>query len=134
MSLLVSSADASAYRPRLKRRSLAGKRRTPLLDSDQRVVFLQNVETVNEKPSDEAAKLLEILTPMDPELPGDGQHFCGFCARHFVSLDVLREHESSKTHKKRRKEVISESQSLDQALISEMAVGFTRETKKARGT
>lgn len=134
MSLLVSSADASAYRPRLKRRSLAGKRRTPLLDSDQRVVFLQSVEIVSDKPSDEAVKLLEILTPTDPELPGDGQHFCGFCARHFVSAEVLREHESSKTHKKRRKEVISESQSLDQAIISELAVGFTRETKRPRAS
>lgn len=132
MSLQVSAADASAYRSRLKRVTLAGKRRTPLLHADQRVVFLQKLDNASQKPQEELSKTLEVLTPMDPELPGDGQNFCGFCSRHFVSEAVLREHELSKTHKKRRKEVIAESQSLDQELISEMAVGFTRETKKPR--
>jgi hypothetical protein len=132
MSLQVSAADASAYRPRLKRESLANKRRTPLLDSDQRVTFLQKLDIVNEKPANEAIKSLELLTPVDPELPGDGQFFCGFCARHFVSGVVLQEHEKSKTHKKRRKEVITESSTMDQEIISELAVGYTRETKKTR--
>lgn len=132
MSLQVSAADASAYRPRLKRQTLADKRRTPLLDSDQRVVFLQRLEVLNQKPIEEASKSLEVITPVDPELPGDGQFFCGFCARHFINESVLRQHELSKTHKKRRKEVISESQTIDQELISELAVGFTRETKKGR--
>ena len=132
MSLQVSAADASAYRPRLKRQALADKRRTPLLDADQRVCFLQKLEVANDLPEQESSKSLEILTPMDPELPGDGQFFCGFCARHFISAHVLKEHELSKTHKKRRKEVISESQTMDQEIISELAVGFTRETKKSR--
>lgn len=102
------------------------------MDSDQRVTFLQKLDIVNEKPANEAIKSLEILTPVDPELPGDGQFFCGFCARHFVSSTVLQEHEKSKTHKKRRKEVITESSTMDQEIISELAVGYTRETKKTR--
>ena len=132
MSLLVSAADASAYRPRLKRRSLAGKRRTPLMDADQRVGFLQKLEKVYEQPQEQARQLLDILTPADPEIAGDGQFFCGFCSRHFITEAVLREHEGSKTHKKRRKQVLEESQTMDQELISELAVGYSRETKKPR--
>jgi hypothetical protein len=132
MSLLVSAADASAYRPRLKRRTLAGKRRTPLLDTDQRVSFIQAVEAALQKPEDEAKKILQTIVPADPELAGDGQYFCGFCSRHFISVEVLREHEASKTHKRRRKQVIEESQTMDQELISELAVGFQRENKKVR--
>jgi len=132
MSLLVSSADASAYRSRLKRVSLSGKRRTPLLDADQRVDFIQKLEIVTSQPEEIANQSLSILTPVDPELAGDGQHFCAWCARHFVSAAVLQEHERSKTHKRRRKDVIAEGNTLDQELISEMAVGFTRETKKSR--
>ncbi len=134
MSLLVSAADASAYRNRLKRTSLSGKRRYPLLDADQRVDFLQKIEMVEALPSEQAAQGYEILMPSDPELPGDGKFFCAWCARHFINEGVLREHELSKTHKKRRKEVLAEGSSMDQQLISELAVGFTRETnKKTRG-
>jgi hypothetical protein len=132
MSLLVSAADASAYRSRLKRKSLANKRRTPLLDADQRVAFLQKVDHALEQDSENARKSLEALAPVDPELAGDGQYFCGYCSRHFISVEVLRSHETSKTHKKRRKEVIAESQTLDQEIISELAVGFNREIKKPR--
>ena len=96
------------------------------------MTFLQKLEVTNEQTPDDASKTLEVLTPMDPEIPGEGQSFCGFCARHFVSPAVLAEHELSKTHRRRKKEVISESQSMDQELISELAVGFTRETKKLR--
>lgn len=102
------------------------------MDADQRVSFLQKVETALLLPQDEAKKSLETLAPMDPELAGDGQYFCGFCSRHFISHHVLQTHEASKTHKRRRKEVVAESQTMDQELISELAVGFTRETKKAR--
>jgi hypothetical protein len=132
MSLLVSSADASAYRSRLKRVSLSGKRRFPLLDADQRVDFIQKLEVVSNQPEEIATQSLSVLTPVDPELAGDGQYFCPWCARHFISAAVLAEHEKSKTHKKRRKDVIAEGNTLDQELISEMAVGFTRETKKPR--
>ena len=104
----------------------------PLLDADQRVSFLQKVEKALEKNETEARKELAVLAPVDPELAGDGQFFCGFCSRHFISEVVLREHEASKTHKRRRKQVVEESQTMDQELISELAVGFTRETKKPR--
>ena len=124
MSLVVTAADASAYRSRLKR---AGKRRTPLMDSDQRVEFIQKCETEGLSP-----EAVALMTPVDPELPGGGQFFCAWCARHFINETVLKEHEASKTHKRRRKDVLAEGLTLDQELISEMAVGFTRETKKAR--
>ena len=102
------------------------------MDADQRVTFLQSVESALEKPQAEAKKVLDVLAPNDPELAGDGQFFCGFCSRHFISFDVLKSHEASKTHKRRRKEVLEESQTMDQALISELSVGYQRETKKAR--
>ena len=85
-----------------------------------------------QKPEEQAKKTLEALAPMDPEIAGDGQYFCGFCSRHFISYAVLQAHEASKTHKRRRKEVIEESQTMDQELISELAVGYSRETKKPR--
>ena len=132
MSLLVSSADASAYRSRLKRETLARKRRTPLLFADQRVDFIQKLDQISQQPEEQANESLSVLNPVDPELPGDGQHFCPWCARHFVNATVLEEHEKSKTHKKRRKEVLTEGSTLDQELISEMAVGFSRETKRGR--
>ena len=131
MSLQVTAADASAYRCRLKRVSAAGKRRTPLMDSDQRVDFIQKLEA-SRQVEGALADAISYLTPMDPELPGGGQYFCGWCARHFVSQAVLAEHEASKTHKRRRKDVIAEGTNLDQEIISELAVGFTRETKKMR--
>jgi hypothetical protein len=102
------------------------------MDADQRVSFLQKVETALQKPENEAKKTLEVLAPMDPEIAGDGQYFCGFCSRHFISYEVLKTHEASKTHKRRRKEVIEESNTIDQELISELAVGYSRETKKPR--
>ena len=128
----MSSADASAYRSRLKRDSLAKKRRTPLLFADQRVEYIQKLDQISQQPQDQANESLSVLNPVDPELPGDGQYFCAWCARHFVNASVLEEHERSKTHKKRRKEVLSEGSTMDQELISEMAVGFSRETKRGR--
>ena len=132
MSLLVSSADASAYRSRLKRTSLAGKRRYPLLDADQRFDFLEKLKVISTQNDEDATNSLAVLTPVDPELPGDGQHFCVFCSRHFITAAVLGEHERSKTHKKRCKEVEAEKGKPDQSINSELAVGFTRETKKFR--
>ena len=130
MSLLVDAASAAAYRPRLKRKAMSGKRRTPLMDEDQRLVFLQKVE--QEKAQGRLYPDAEVVThPFDPELAGDGQFFCAWCARHFTNADVLEEHEKSKTHKRRRKEVEKEGV-YDQEIISELAVGFTRETKKPR--
>jgi hypothetical protein len=102
------------------------------MDTDQRVSFIQSVEAALQKPEADAKKDLDILAPNDPELAGDGQFFCGFCSRHFITYDVLKAHEASKTHKRRRKEVLEESQTMDQALISELAVGYQRETKKHR--
>lgn len=100
------------------------------MDADQRVDFIQKMEMVDALPADQAAIGHEMLMPMDPELPGDGKFFCAWCARHFITAAVLREHESSKTHKKRRKEVLSEGSHMDQQIISELAVGFSRETNK----
>ena len=101
------------------------------MDSDQRVDFLQKLEA-GRQIHGALADAVSTLTPMDPELPGDGQFFCGWCARHFVTQAVLSEHEASKTHKRRRKEVIAEGTTMDQELISELAVGFTRETRELK--
>lgn len=45
---------------------------------------------------------LSIL-PIDPDLPGAGQHFCRACAKYFISNEVLETHNMTKVHKKRVK-------------------------------
>jgi bud site selection protein 20 len=103
-----------------------------LLFADQRVDYIQKLDQISQQTEAQAYESLSVLKPVDPELPGDGQYFCAWCARHFVNATVLAEHEKSKTHKKRRKEVLAEGSTLDQELVSEMAVGFSRETKRSR--
>jgi bud site selection protein 20 len=44
----------------------------------------------------------------DTELPGLGQFYCHECARHFISLDSLTAHKSTKLHKKRVKVLLTE--------------------------
>ena len=39
--------------------------------------------------------------PLDPDLPGLGQHYCVHCARHFISTGDLGVHLRTKLHKKR---------------------------------
>merc|ERR1712183_12116 len=38
---------------------------------------------------------------LDPDLPGEGQHYCIPCARYFISGTCLTEHKKTKNHKKR---------------------------------
>uniref|UniRef100_UPI00358DD9E8 zinc finger protein 593 n=1 Tax=Myxine glutinosa TaxID=7769 RepID=UPI00358DD9E8 len=41
----------------------------------------------------------------DPDLPGEGQHYCLHCARHFIDQRALKEHFRTKVHKKRLKQL-----------------------------
>jgi hypothetical protein len=38
---------------------------------------------------------------IDEDLPGLGQYYCTFCARHFMSQETLETHEKTKDHKRR---------------------------------
>merc|ERR1712188_168317 len=41
--------------------------------------------------------------PIDPDLPGLGQHYCVSCATHFVDSKALVDHKKTKPHKRRLK-------------------------------
>jgi hypothetical protein len=60
-------------------------------DIDQIQDDLKKEEVVGDKMAFEA----------DEDLPGMGQFYCTPCARHFVSLETLQDHEKSKLHKRR---------------------------------
>jgi bud site selection protein 20 len=60
----------------------------------------------------------------DDDAPGGGEHYCVPCARHFISAAVLAQHEGTKPHKKRLKEVAEEK--WDQA-AADAAAGKSRE-------
>jgi len=51
-------------------------------------------------------KAIEKITPYKEltDLPGHGQHYCLYCARHFIDAQSKSEHERGKVHKKRVKE------------------------------
>ena len=61
---------------------------------------------------------------LDEDLPGMGQFYCLQCARHFVDEQTLREHEQTKVHKRRLKDVAQEQYSQREA---ELAAGKTIE-------
>ncbi|EEB06238.1 zinc finger protein [Schizosaccharomyces japonicus yFS275] len=61
--------------------------------------------------------------PLDPDLPGLGQHYCIECARHFESDHSLREHRRSKIHKRRLKQLQEVPYTQEEA---EAAVGIVR--------
>eukprot|EP00954_Amorphochlora_amoebiformis_P024964 1369851-Amorphochlora_amoeboformis.AAC.1 len=46
-----------------------------------------------------------LKLPFDPDLPGLGQFYCPHCARYFINLNTLRNHERTKDHKKQMKRV-----------------------------
>lgn len=57
---------------------------------------------------------------LDEDLPGMGQFYCLQCARHFVDELTLRQHEQTKIHKRRLKDVAQEQYTHKEA---ELAAG-----------
>ena len=47
----------------------------------------------------------KFTVEIDDDLPGRGQFYCTFCARHFADQATLTTHEASKDHKRRLKDV-----------------------------
>jgi bud site selection protein 20 len=45
----------------------------------------------------------KVRTPLDLDLPGQGQFFCPSCSRYFINEPTLHSHLKSKPHKKRVK-------------------------------
>lgn len=53
--------------------------------------------------------------PIDFDLPGLGQHYCVECARYFISDEVLAQHNKTKKHKARLKELKEKPYSQEEA-------------------
>ncbi|CAI9580317.1 unnamed protein product [Staurois parvus] len=52
---------------------------------------------------------------IDYDVPGNAQHYCLHCARHFVDLKTLKEHFKTKVHKKRLKQLRDEPYTQEEA-------------------
>tara|TARA_A100001035_G_C27323873_1_gene295280 strand:- start:102 stop:494 length:393 start_codon:yes stop_codon:yes gene_type:complete len=61
----------------------------------------------------ELGKKLEFK--IDEDLPGLGQHYCTPCARHFTDEQTLLQHNKSRGHKRRCKDVEEEQYTHDEA-------------------
>ncbi|EPY52454.1 zinc finger protein [Schizosaccharomyces cryophilus OY26] len=53
--------------------------------------------------------------PLDPDLPGLGQHYCVECARHFASEEARQVHKRSKVHRRRLKDLKEAPYSQEEA-------------------
>ncbi|KAM6428302.1 zinc finger protein 593 [Liasis olivaceus] len=60
-----------------------------------------------------AQKLLR--QELDPDLPGNAQHYCLHCARYFIDLKSMKDHFRSKVHKKRLKQLSEEPYTQEEA-------------------
>eukprot|EP00161_Ancyromonas_sigmoides_P005802 TRINITY_DN1652_c0_g1_i1.p2 TRINITY_DN1652_c0_g1~~TRINITY_DN1652_c0_g1_i1.p2 ORF type:complete len:148 (-),score=53.36 TRINITY_DN1652_c0_g1_i1:153-560(-) len=67
---------------------------------------LDEIHTVLAKEADTVEKTGRgVARPIDPDLPGLGQHCCVECDRFFLDDEVLREHRRGKVHKRRMKQL-----------------------------
>ena len=64
--------------------------------------FFIDIDQIVEDLKPENAGKLE-KQPIDPDLPGLGQHYCVSCARYFVDSKALVDHKKTKPHKRRLK-------------------------------
>jgi bud site selection protein 20 len=64
-------------------------------------------------PKFESVRVRTRIKPLDEELPGLGQHYCMSCARHFVNPGALEEHNKTKAHKRRVKELKNKPYGVD---------------------
>ena len=67
--------------------------------------------------------------PIDEDLPGLGQFYCIPCARYFVDLPALGDHNRGKTHKKRLRDL---KQPLYTQKDADRAVGLTTDRQSGR--
>ena len=65
-----------------------------------------------------------IYFEVDDDLPGSGQFYCVYCARHFADLSTLTRHKDTKAHKRRLKDVKQDKYSQD---IADFGAGKTKE-------
>ncbi|WBW73330.1 zinc finger ribosome biogenesis protein Bud20 [Schizosaccharomyces osmophilus] len=56
--------------------------------------------------------------PLDPDLPGLGQHYCVECARHFATDEAMRLHKRTKVHRRRLKDLKEPAYSQEEAEAS----------------
>ena len=50
-------------------------------------------------------KVVAEKTELDPDKPGLGQHYCVSSARYYISAEALKQHQSTKKHRRRLKEL-----------------------------
>ncbi|EJU03499.1 hypothetical protein DACRYDRAFT_114890 [Dacryopinax primogenitus] len=73
-----------------------------------------------------ARRALLEAQPIDPDLPGLGQHYCVECARYFESDAALKVHWRGKLHKRRCTRLREPAYTIEEA---ERAAGLGRETR-----
>ena len=61
----------------------------------------------------------------DDNLPGLGNFYCVYCARHFADLVTLDRHKLTKAHKRRLKDVKQETYSQE---VADYSAGKTKES------
>jgi bud site selection protein 20 len=66
---------------------------------------LDQVYTEIHAPKFEEVRVRTQTKPLDEALPGLGQFYCMTCARYFVSVQMQEEHNRTKAHKRRIKEL-----------------------------
>ncbi|OQR67436.1 zinc finger protein-like [Tropilaelaps mercedesae] len=99
-----------------KGKAIKTKHRARDLDEIAEDLKLQNVRAM-------------IRQPIDFDLPGAAQNYCVHCAKHFISDKALREHLSSRPHKRRLKDLEEEPYSIEE---SERAAGMGSYIKPKR--
>ena len=61
----------------------------------------RDIDQVQDDLSLEAEKNMKLVIEFDEDLPGGGKFYCTPCARHFASEIHLKDHETTKDHKRR---------------------------------
>lgn len=72
---------------------------------------------------------LYLHQKIDPDLPGEGQHYCLYCARYFINERTLIDHKKTKSHKKRMRSMKEAPYSQAEA---ELAAGMGSYTVKIK--
>uniref|UniRef100_U3FAG4 Zinc finger protein 593 n=1 Tax=Micrurus fulvius TaxID=8637 RepID=U3FAG4_MICFL len=97
-----SSRRTGSHKPHSLGRQWKTKRRRRDLDQIHHDMLPEN-----------AMKLLR--QELDPNLPGNAQHYCLHCARYFIDLKSMKDHFRSKVHKKRLKQLSEEPYTQEEA-------------------
>ncbi|XP_037778060.1 zinc finger protein 593-like [Penaeus monodon] len=95
--------------PKRRKKSSPGLKR--LLKTKRKTKDLDQID--DDLKEENIHKLLH--QEVDPDLPGDAQHYCVHCARYFINREALKSHFKSKPHKKRLKSLELEPYTIEES-------------------